>query len=88
MNLREAILDALVDDLESIIQIEEYCIYLKHDVKRKVILSEIKSLLECNLIKIGYPYDAEEIEDANIEDYWFELTDLGKQEWEKIPDPD
>ncbi len=87
MNIREGILDSLVDGGESIVQITEYLEYLKIQSSRSVVVNEIKQLLRQKKIYIEYPSIAKgmvEIEVDKIEDYWFELTESGRLEWDRI----
>ena len=87
MNLHEGILDALIDEGESIIQIEKYLKYLKFNVTREDLTSELASLLDQQQIMIEYPLDYKDIIDLNplnIEEYWFGLTNIGRSEWTKF----
>ncbi|PKM50395.1 MAG: hypothetical protein CVV02_11495 [Firmicutes bacterium HGW-Firmicutes-7] len=87
LELREGILDALVDDDESIVQIEEYLTYLKIDFSRTSVLELLQQLLDENKIKIEYPPEFKTLKKLNIsnlEEYWFELTQEGHKEWGKI----
>lgn len=88
MKTQKIILDSLADEMESIVQIQEYFTYLGYTIERQVILSEIESLLKSNLIRIRYPDNITKIDEEKIEDYWFELSELGKREWEKISEDD
>ncbi|MTI49371.1 hypothetical protein [Sporosalibacterium faouarense] len=87
MNIREGILDSLADGGESIIQIEEYLIFLGIHSFRYDIINELKTLLRQNKIYIEYPPSAKginEIKLDSIKEYWFELTEAGRAEWENI----
>lgn len=87
MDIREAILDALVDGAESIIQIQEYLSYLGLSVNRETLFAEMATLLKQGKIYIEYPPEAkgtDELNIADIEDYWFELTPEGRSEWNNI----
>ncbi len=87
MNLREGILDALADDAESIVQIKGYLEYLKIIASDNEIVTEISKLLEQQKIVIVYPYDKKgtiNLDIANIEDYWFDLTQEGRNEQQAI----
>lgn len=87
MNLREGTLDALVDDGESVVQIEEYLTYLDIDFDRNQVLYLLQQLINENKIIVIHP-----IEDSNtkilneneFEKYWFKLTVDGYKEWDKI----
>ena len=82
------VLNALADGTESIVQFQQqYKSFLNRDIARNLIISEIKSLLEIGLIKIVYPADTEILEEDKIEDFWFELTELGEQEQKTMPFP-
>jgi len=86
--LREGIMDALVDDGESIVQIEEFLKYIKFPSERQQLKKIIIELLNESLIEIAYPPKKNVIDFANsndetIEDYWFELTKKGYTEWQK-----
>ena len=86
--IRFLILDALPDVSETIVQIEEHFESLfKRKIARDLVISEIKSFLKKGFIKIDYPEDAENLEKDEIEYYWFELTKLGRQKWEKMSMP-
>ncbi len=87
MNMREGILDALVDEGETIIQILEYLNFLKLNPDKEGVIHEIVSLLKEGKIYIKYPPELEDYTIINlsiIEDYWFELTQDGRSEWESI----
>jgi len=87
MNLREAILDALADEGESIVQIKEYVRYLKIPAKSNEIKEMLNDLYINNKIKIVYPNDLNLTNITNyknIKDLWFEMTEDGRLEWDKI----
>lgn len=89
MNLREGILDALVDGGESIVQIFEYMKHLGIPSDRAGILLEINQLLEQGAIRIEYPIDIDKImidEGDEVENYWFGLTQKGRSDWSAIKD--
>ncbi len=87
--IRFLILDALPDGSETIVQMEQYFEYFfKRKIARDLVISEIKSFLKKGFIKIDYPDDADEhLEKYEIEYYYFVLTKLGRQKWEKMPMP-
>jgi len=92
MNLRESVLDAIVDDSESIIQIKNYLNYLGIPFTEKLLIDLILQLLNESTIRIVYPpnstvHDNEKADDITIADYWFELTEKGHKEWENINRP-
>ena len=87
--MRDAILDALGDDGESIIQISEYLQYLSINYTDEIVISTILNLLDEQLIKIELPRNktSNDFRSAGSEekmDYWFELTKAGEIEWQKI----
>lgn len=89
MNFEEGILDALADDGESIQQISEHLQHL--DIKYSIgdIVEMLLKMFNEKLIKIVYPRNRTimDFKNASCEDkynYWFELTELGKEEWSKI----
>ena len=87
MNIKEGILDSLADGGESIIQIREYLNYLKIDVNKCQLVSELITLLNQNKIEIEYPTEFKgctDFELSKIEDFWFELTKEGRCDWNKI----
>lgn len=87
MNIREGILDALVDGGESLKQIHEYLNYLGLKIDKKSLIAEVVTLFKQGKIYIEYPPDARNIKELdlnNIEDYWFELTQEGRSEWDNI----
>lgn len=89
MNIKEGILDALIDDGESIIQVEEYLSYLGIEFKREMVKQTLVEFLKECLVEISYPLnksmiDFECSQGETIEDFWFELTEKGRKEWEKI----
>jgi hypothetical protein len=89
MNLREAVLDALVDDGESIRQISEYLQYLKIDNSSETIVNVVISLMNEQLIRIVYPHNKTMDNFVNADnegklEFWFELTECGHKEWKKI----
>lgn len=89
MNFRDAILDALVDDGESIKQISEYLQYLGIAHSTEMIENMISKLLNEQLVKVSYPKD-KTVGDFLIAnekerlEFWFELTEYGLEEWDKI----
>ena len=87
--LCEGILDALIDDGESIVQVEGYLNYLNLPTERNVIKKTLIKMLNEDQIYISYPtgHTKENFigcTDDKIEDYWFELTSRGRKEWENI----
>lgn len=88
MTLQEAILDALVDDAESIVQISEYLKFLNLESAEAEIIEELSSMLAEKKINVAYPNDFEEksLKDYNgsVTELWFELTEKGKAEWNDI----
>jgi hypothetical protein len=61
--------------------------------ERKFIKDLLISLLQDSLLKIVYPYDRSIDEfilsgEETIEDYWFEMTDKGRAEWEASEFPE
>ena len=87
MTLREAILDSLVDDGETIKQINEYLIYLGILTTERSIIEILNKLLEEEKIIIVFPenINLESLLDCEyISDLWFELTQKGYEEWETI----
>ena len=88
MTFREEILNALVDDDESIIQIENWFNYSNVKFNRPDVIKLLQQLLVEERIEIRYPYadiGKHELNIDRIEDYWFGLTKAGKEEWDKIP---
>lgn len=61
MNIREAILDALADGGESIIQIQEYLNYLGLNIDKEKLFNEIATLLKQGKIYIEYPPDVKNL---------------------------
>lgn len=87
MTLREAILDALIDDGESIIQISEYLNFLDIVFSRKDIIEMLNVLFIEEKLKVAYPKDfkVESLISYNeIDELWFELTEKGRDEWNDI----
>ncbi len=89
MNLRESILDAIVDDSESIVQIKNYLNYLEIPYTDELLKDSILELLNESVIKIVYPpnrniIDVTKANNIAIIDYWFELTEKGREEWNII----
>jgi len=90
MNLRQSILDALVDDSESIVQIKNYLKYYNVSYTDVLLKEIIIRLLDESLIKIIYPpnsnaMDIVKADSHTITDYWFKLTEKGYKEWNNIP---
>lgn len=89
VSMRDAILDSLADDGESVIQIEQYLNYLGVLYDRACVKGSIIDLLGKGVICICYPVgsdmiDIETSDEQGIEEYWFELTEAGKVEQERI----
>jgi len=89
MNLRQSILDALVDDSESIVQIKNYLKYYRVSHTDEALRETILELLNESVIKIKYPPNSSIIDIVNadsliIRDYWFKLTEKGYEEWNNI----
>ncbi|MDR0840567.1 MAG: hypothetical protein LBN26_04175 [Christensenellaceae bacterium] len=86
MTLREAILDALSDDGESIKQICEYLEFLNIFATKEAVAKLLDTLWKENKITIVYPPlgVVESLLVENINDFWFEMTDEGRGEWEAI----
>lgn len=93
MTLREAILDALADDGESIVQILGYLKHLGYIENSKTLKYILENLLEESIIMIVYPpnktiTDFKVLKGMNVEDFWFEMTPKGYREWQKIGNKD
>jgi hypothetical protein len=89
MSLVEGILDSLKDDGESITQIKEYLDYIGIPYNKKLLKSSLIQLLRESLIKVEFPQDyslpeVENVSEEEFSNYWFELTDAGIKEWDKI----
>ena len=86
MILREAILDALADGGESIVQIREYLEYLNILSTAEDLIKLLDCLLKEKKIRIAYPQNikVESLPCDIVNDFWFELTDMGRCEWEQI----
>ena len=87
MNIREGILDALADGGESIIQIHQYLAYLHFDIDRAILIDEVIMLHKQGKIYVVFPFEAtyaDELDLNIIEDYWFEMTQEGRSEWDNI----
>lgn len=89
MTLRECVLDALADDSESIIQIEGYFKHTSYSVTREEVKNIIIDLLQEEMIFIEEPANKTIVEvinsdDESITDFWFDRTQKGIEEWNKI----
>jgi|LSQX01.2.fsa_nt_gb hypothetical protein len=88
MTLREAILDALIDDGESIIQIKEYLNYLGLESTEVEIIEILNNLFIEGQVKVAYPRKFKEKSlkefKGEITELWFELTTKGRKEWSDI----
>ena len=88
MTLREAILDALIDDGESIIQVSEYLNYLGFEATESEIIEILNNLFIEGQVKVAYPREFGEKSlrefTGEIRELWFELTAKGKEEWDTI----
>lgn len=89
MNLRQSVLDALVDDSESMVQIRNYLKYYKVSYADDSLKEIILRLLDESKIVIAYPPDSNITDFINagtyeITDYWFKLTEKGYEEWNNI----
>lgn len=88
MTLREAILDALIDDRESIIQISEYLNFLGFESTESEIIETLNNLYIEGQVKVIYPREFKEKSlkkfKGEIRELWFELTTKGKKEWSDI----
>lgn len=88
MTLREAILDALIDDGESIIQISEYLNFLGFEATESDIIETLNNLFVEGQVEVAYPRELEEKSlkafKGEIKELWFELTAKGKKEWSDI----
>jgi predicted DNA-binding protein YlxM (UPF0122 family) len=84
MTIREAVLDAIADDVESIVQIENYLRCFKSDIEREEVKHILIELLHDEWIHIVHPpkkrlTDFENSYGDAIEFYWFEQTDRSNQ---------
>jgi hypothetical protein len=87
MTLREEILDALADDGESIETIKSWFKHVNVSFPDEEIINELTTMLKEKAITIAYPYDKKgslSLDIKHIEDYWFELTLLGRSEQQHI----
>jgi len=86
MTLREAVLDALADDGESIVQISEYLQHLAISATKEEITELLNTLFSEKKIYVAFPrnLNIQSISSELIDYLWFELTDAGKSEWEQI----
>ena len=76
MDIKIAILDSLIDDDETIVQIQNYLRFLKIYVGLDDISCLIKSMLEEKLVSIN--------EDISDNDFvWYKISEKGKEFWEK-----
>ena len=86
--IEASVLDVLADDGESIIQIENALARDNIALSRIDIKTIIIKLLKEDLVYIAHPYTATTdgfifCSEDTIEDYWFEMTSLGRSEWEQ-----
>jgi hypothetical protein len=87
MTLREAILDAVVDDTESIVQISEYLKFLSIDFLKKDVIELLDVLINEGKLRIAYPSGFKEkslLFYNGIDELWFEITKEGLIEWNNI----
>lgn len=87
MEIVEGILDSLADGGESIIQISQYLEFLGIKLDRKQLFNYIQELLRQGKIFIEYPPQSENtkvVDLSNIEDYWFNMTEEGRRDWDSI----
>jgi hypothetical protein len=85
MSLRQAVLDALADDDETIIQIQEYIENLKINASQTEIEEMTKELLTQGKIFIVYPIEVNVLPKViKFSDLWFRMTKEGRMEWESI----
>jgi hypothetical protein len=89
ITMREAILNSLVDDDESIVQIESELIKNGVSYNMDSLKKAIKELLLVSEIIIRYPPN-KSIDDfinsdaVSIKNFWFGLTLKGYKEWDNI----
>jgi len=87
MNNKEIILDCLADDCESIVQIENWFDYLGISIERIEIVILIQGMIFDKIIEVAdssiLPKD-DCINMAEIEGYWFRMTQKGRNIWEAI----
>jgi hypothetical protein len=84
LHLRREILDVLIDDGESILQIEKYFDHFNIEFDKANVIRLLEQLLAEQKIKIQFPTEdrgKHELNIEKVEDYWFELTETGKEEW-------
>ena len=87
MNMREGILDSLVRDQRTAELIQKYLEVSDINFTEEGLINEIVSLFKEGKIYIEYPPKSKNQRTINfneIEGYWFELTQEGQVEWERI----
>lgn len=76
MDIKIAILDSLIDDDETIVQIQNYLRFLKIHYSLDDISLILKSMIEEGLVSIN-----ENISDDDF--VWYKISEKGKEFWEK-----
>jgi hypothetical protein len=87
MNNIEIILDCLADDCESIVQTENWFDYLGINIERIEIITLIRRMIIDEIIEVADSSILSEddcINIAEIEGYWFRMTQKGRDIWEAI----
>jgi hypothetical protein len=87
LNLRQGIIDILVEDDENIEQIEKGLIDLGLSYDREAVRKTLLELGNDLSINVSYPPNTTinnfwEADDSTIKDFWFEVTSKGKAEWD------
>lgn len=89
--MREAVLNILVDDDETCVQIENELIKIGINYNMDSLRKVIKDLLLGSEIIIRYPpnksiVDFIDSDAESIKNFWFGLTSKGYEEWDNIKD--
>lgn len=87
--LKFEILDVLVDSDINLVNLINIIKYYEINCDNDNVKSILKELLKNNCIKIAYPKDAVIDDfifanDDQVDDYWFSITNDGKEKWEEL----
>ncbi|WLD94501.1 hypothetical protein [Alkalihalobacillus sp. AL-G] len=89
LSLKEEIIDAIADGPRTLELFERYLRNFDLHFSRDEIIKQLSELLDDGMIIVGYPLNSKaevskSADDKEINDYWLELTERGREEQQKI----
>ncbi|MGE5415674.1 MAG: hypothetical protein ACM3UZ_02700 [Acidobacteriota bacterium] len=89
MNLREGILDALVEERDNVSKVERFLDFMRFEHTRESLIDALTDLLMQGTIEIIHPSNVDimvqsPLDEKMLNEIKLELTEKGRMEWEAI----